>query len=107
MDDPESSLLGSCALGTGRGGSASVFAGCGGAGRKIVLESTPNGAGGLFYEEWQRADDTGYTRHFFPWWFDAAYVLVPGADFAATEEEAQLAALRGLKIEQIAWRRKR
>src|ERR1700688_4018823 len=44
-------------------------------GGDIVLESTPNGAGGLFYEEWQRADDTGYTRHFFPWWFDAAYVL--------------------------------
>lgn len=33
-------------------------------GGQIVLESTPNGAGGLFYEEWQRADDTGYARHF-------------------------------------------
>ena len=77
-------------------------------GGDIVLESTPNGAGGLFYEEWQRADETGYTQHFFPWWFDAAYVLEPGADFAAlTEAEAELAALHGLKIEQIAWRRKR
>ncbi len=36
-----------------------------------------------------------------------AYILEPGADFAATEEEAALAALHGLKIEQIAWRRKR
>src|SRR4029077_18012206 len=76
-------------------------------GGDIVLESTPNGAGGLFYEEWQRADETGYTRHFFPWWFDAAYVLAPGVDFAATEEEAALAALHGLAIAQIAWRRKR
>src|SRR5260370_41923859 len=76
-------------------------------GGDIVLESTPNGAGGLFYEEWQRADETGYTQHFFPWWFDAAYVLEPGANFAAlTEEEAALATLHGLKIEQIAWRRK-
>jgi hypothetical protein len=75
-------------------------------GGDIVLESTPNGAGGLFYEEWQRAEDMGYTRHFFPWWFDAAYVLEPGADFSLTEEEAKLAALHGLKIEQIAWRRK-
>src|ERR1019366_3412684 len=25
-------------------------------GGDIVLESTPNGAGGLFYEEWQRAE---------------------------------------------------
>ena len=33
---------------------------------EIVLESTPNGAGGIFYEEWQRAEETGYARHFFP-----------------------------------------
>src|SRR5208337_1669070 len=73
----------------------------------IVLESTPNGAGGLFYEEWQRAEDTGYTRHFFPWWFDDAYVLEAGANFPAlTEEETELVALHGLKPEQIAWRRK-
>jgi hypothetical protein len=76
-------------------------------GGDIVLESTPNGAGGLFYEEWQRADDTGYKRHFFPWWFDPAYVLEPGANFdPLTEEEALLSVTHGLKIEQIAWRRK-
>ena len=73
----------------------------------IVLESTPNGAGGLFYEEWQRAEETGYTRHFFPWWYETAYVLEPGANFAPlTEEETELAELHGLKKEQIAWRRK-
>ena len=72
-------------------------------GGDIVLESTPNGAGGLFYEEWQRAQDTGYTRHFFPWWFDAAYVLKPGANFLPlTEEEEALKLSDG----QIAWRRK-
>jgi hypothetical protein len=76
-------------------------------GGDIVLESTPNGAGGPFYEEWQRADDTGYTRHFFPWWFDPAYAVDPGANFPPlTEEEAELAATHGLKLEQIAWRRK-
>ncbi len=35
-------------------------------GGEIVLESTPNGAGGCFYDEWRRAAETGYTRHFFP-----------------------------------------
>jgi Terminase RNaseH-like domain len=40
---------------------------------EIVLESTPNGAGGVFYDEWQRAEETGYTRHFFPWWWEEAY----------------------------------
>ena len=43
----------------------------------IVLESTPNGAGGLFYEEWQRAEETGYTRHFFPWWYADEYSRRP------------------------------
>jgi hypothetical protein len=76
-------------------------------GGDIVLESTPNGAGGLFYEEWQRAQDTGYTRHFFPWWYDADYAIEPGANFAPlTEEELELATKHGLKMEQIAWRRK-
>src|SRR5271166_1766589 len=76
-------------------------------GGDIVLESTANGAGGLFYEEWQRADETGYTRHFFPWWYDAAYAIEPGADFPPlTEEEAELAAIQGLTRQQIAWRRK-
>jgi hypothetical protein len=73
----------------------------------IVLESTPNGAGGLFYEEWQRAEETGYLRHFFPWWYEPAYVLEPGVNFAPfTEEEAELAALHNLTPAQIAWRRK-
>ncbi len=40
---------------------------------EIVLESTPNGAAGIFYEEWQKAEETGYTRHFFPWWYEPSY----------------------------------
>ncbi len=40
---------------------------------EIFLESTPNGAGGTFYDEWQRAAQTGYTRHFYPWWWDPSY----------------------------------
>ncbi len=75
-------------------------------GGDIVLESTANGAGGLFYEEWQRAEETGYTRHFFPWWCDAAYALEPGANFPPlTPEELDLVALHGLNRKQIAWRR--
>lgn len=40
---------------------------------EIVMESTPNGAGGMFYEEWNRAEEMGYTRHFFPWWYEKRY----------------------------------
>ncbi len=74
-------------------------------GGEIVLESTPNGAGGLFYEEWQRAEETGYTTHFFPWWFEDAYVSEPGPSFQLTEEETELAEIHGLRANQIAWRR--
>jgi hypothetical protein len=76
-------------------------------GGDIVLESTPNGAGGLFYEEWQQSEDTGYTRHFFPWWFDTAYNIETGPKFPPlTEEETELARVHGLTNGQVAWRRK-
>jgi len=73
----------------------------------VVLESTPNGAGGVFYEEWQRAGETGYTRHFFPWWFADGYCVEaePAAVEPLTDEEQQLVERVGLSQGQIAWRR--
>ncbi len=74
---------------------------------EIVLESTPNGAGGVFYEEWQRAEETGYTRHFFPWWYEEQYCenakLFAGQP--RTPEEDELVGRVGLSDEQLAWRR--
>ena len=74
---------------------------------EIVLESTPNGAGGAFYEEWQRADQTGYQRHFFPWWYDRDYCVndQPVAVQPLTPEEEQLVGREQLTEAQIAWRR--
>jgi len=76
-------------------------------GGEIVLESTPNGAAGVFYDEWQRADETGYTRHFFPWWLDPGYasLVIPGEFDPLTPEEQRLAERWGLSNEQIAYRR--
>jgi len=71
---------------------------------EIVLESTPNGAGGVFYEEWQRAPETGYTRHFFPWWYESTYVTAAEAE-SLTEEERELMQRAGLNAGQIGWRR--
>jgi len=74
---------------------------------EIVLESTPNGAGGLFYEEWQRAPETGYTRHFFPWWYEGSYRQETEKTAAAlTAEEQALVTQHGLTNEQIGWRRR-
>jgi hypothetical protein len=72
---------------------------------EIVLESTANGAWGLFYKEWQQAGETGYTQHFFPWWFEESYRSPVGPFFKMTREETELAAAHGLVAEQIVWRR--
>lgn len=72
---------------------------------EMVLESTPNGAHGCFYEEWQRAEESGIVRHFFPWWMEEAYCGVPVAESGWSEEERTMAAEHGLSAEQIGYRR--
>jgi hypothetical protein len=74
---------------------------------EIVLESTPNGASGVFYQEWQQAAETGYRRHFFPWWYDDDYRVELGQTSAQplTQEETELRERVGLTESQIAWRR--
>ena len=74
-------------------------------GGEIVLESTANGSWGAFYQEWEAAEETGYLKHFFPWWFEQSYKIETGPSFQMTPEEAELAAAHGLTNEQIAWRR--
>jgi hypothetical protein len=75
---------------------------------EIVLESTPNGATGMFYGEWQKANETSYTQHFFPWWYDESYreIVKEGEMLPLTLEEGELARQYGLSEGQIAWRRK-
>src|ERR1035438_804792 len=74
-------------------------------GAELILESTPDGVGGCFHEEWQKAGETGMVRHFFPWWMEPRYRA--GAVDAAilTEEERELMARHGLDREQIGYRR--
>jgi hypothetical protein len=76
---------------------------------EIVLESTPNGAAGLFYEEWEKAAEAGYVQHFFPWWYETSYKEdVKGRRIRPfTEEEQNLVSKYGLSKAQIAWRRTR
>jgi len=74
---------------------------------EVVLESTPNGAGGIFYEEWQRAEETGYARHFFPWWYEEQYTVdtTKMAVLPMTAEEEVLVQVHHLSEGQIGWRR--
>jgi hypothetical protein len=73
---------------------------------EVVLESTPNGAGGRFYEEWELAEENGYTRHFFPWWWEPSYVEDGSKLGELTEEERELIEKEGVSRDQIAFRRK-
>jgi len=72
---------------------------------ELALESTPNGASGCFWKEWQEAEQTQTVRHFFPWWLEDAYAGAPVEVESMTEEERRLVGQWGMKPEQIAYRR--
>jgi len=71
-----------------------------------ILESTPYGIGGCFYDEWHRANETGAVRHFFPWWMERRYTAKAVEEESLTEEELELIERHGLTLTQIAYRRK-
>ncbi|NYF78569.1 terminase [Granulicella arctica] len=70
---------------------------------EMVLESTPNGAMGCFYDEWTQAEVSGLKRHFFPWWLESAYVSAPATEF--NDEELELMRRHNLSACQIGYRR--
>ena len=72
-------------------------------GGELVLESTPNGAYGCFYEEWLQADENGVAKHFFPWWMEPAYVSAEVTDLR--EDELELMEEHKLTYAQIGFRR--
>ncbi len=79
---------------------------------ELILESTPNGAYGAFYEEWLAGVDaagegeTGrLVRHFLPWWLEPQYVGSTVAPEAMSEPERRLVAQQGLSGAQIGFRR--
>lgn len=75
----------------------------------VILESTPNGAQGYFYERSMEAlrGDGVWRLHFYPWWWDVEYrrPLAKGERLEYSDEEKELATKNKLKPEQIAWRR--
>ncbi len=87
----------------------------GGVPRWVVLESTPNGAGGYFYDLCMEAlsdPDPLWKIHFYPWWWEKKYreELKPGEELTYTDDELKAidkAAAGGfdLQPEQIKWRR--
>jgi hypothetical protein len=74
-------------------------------GAELILESTPDGVGGCFYDEWQKAEETGMVKHFFPWWMERRYRAEAVDEASLTDEERALMGRRKLDLEQIGYRR--
>jgi len=72
---------------------------------ELVLESTPMGAAGCFWKEWQDAGKTGMVRHFFPWWMEDAYVARTVEEDSLNETERRLMYEHKLSLAQIGYRR--
>lgn len=77
----------------------------------VVLESTPNGASGYFYELCMEALDPNsgspWKLHFYRWFDNPEYAisLLPDERLIFTDEEIELADKHQLTAEQIKWRR--
>ncbi len=76
------------------------------AGTEIILESTANGVGNFFHQQWQQAEAglNDYIAIFVPWYWQEEYKQLAG-DLICTSEEADLMFQHDLSVEQIAWRR--
>lgn len=74
-----------------------------------ILESTPNGAQGYFFNLCMEAlySRSVWKLHFYPWWWDAEYkiALDPDEVISYTDEEGVLVEKEHLTAEQIKWRR--
>jgi len=72
-------------------------------GGKVSIESTPNGMGNDFYERWRAESESGFRKHFFPWYEFEEYQLpiAKGENIKPNKEEKKL----GLTLPQIKFRR--
>ncbi len=78
-------------------------------GTEIILESTANGVGNYFHEQWQKAEtgETEFIAVFVPWFWQDEYVSKVPKDFIITIEEKDLQDQYGLTNGQLQWRREK
>lgn len=78
-------------------------------GTEVILESTANGMGNYFHQQWKLAEAglSDYIAIFVPWYWQSEYRAKPPQDFIATDEEDELASQFDLDDEQLYWRRRK
>ncbi len=74
---------------------------------RVIVESTPNGAGNFFHDFWLAAGEgrNGFRQHFYVWWEDPSYRLEGDSLGALSGEEQRLRDRYGLDDDQLRWRR--
>ncbi len=74
---------------------------------EIILESTANGLGNYFHEQWKAAESgaSEYVAIFVPWFWQDEYSKPINDSFSLTDEEMKLYKAYGLSHEQLNWRR--
>jgi hypothetical protein len=76
---------------------------------EIILESTANGVGNFYHEQWTKAvgGESEFIAIFVPWFLQPEYRTPASKDIVLDEGEAELVGAYGLDLDQIAWRRKK
>jgi len=76
-------------------------------GTEEILESTANGIGNFFHQKWVDAEKGigDFIAVFVPWFWQEEYRRPVPEGFEPSGEEAEYAALYGLDLEQLVWRR--
>lgn len=74
---------------------------------EVILESTANGIGNFFHQNWQAAErgEGDFIAIFVPWYWQDEYRRMLPQDFQLTEEELAYKSQFGLDDEQMSWRR--
>ena len=78
-------------------------------GTESIRESTANGVGNYFHQQWKAAErgEGEYINIFIPWYWQDEYIKQPGEGFKRTDDEEKLVEHYGLTDEQLAWRRQK
>ncbi|HEX4371996.1 MAG TPA: hypothetical protein VHZ50_01705, partial [Puia sp.] len=76
-------------------------------GTEVFIESTANGMGNYFHQQWQLAEvgSSAFIPIFLPWYWQDEYKMPIEPGFKSTPEEDELISLYNLTTEQLIWRR--
>ena len=78
-------------------------------GTEVIMESTANGVGNYFHQQWQQAEAgiSDFIAIFVPWFWQDEYTILSPLNFVLTSTEEELKLQYNLSNDQINWRRKK